>query len=588
MLFRSACGGDPGNNGSSTEQPADNDENPEDPENPDVTDDPVEQRPVIRIPIPDPYAVEGTRPVEDFGLQTAMELNGNPISEYSRSNPINFGDSNEYTDVEGIVTFRGNNFRDTAAYGSLGASINGNLNIVWETRLPEVTNLTNPDRTWFGLGWTGQPLIIKWSAEDKANMNIVDEKRNNPDLKEVIFGTMGSMIYFLDLDDGLPTRPKVQERWILKGSGALDPRGYPLFYVGSGDTSSAGSGKNLIYGLLDTKELFSYGENTSFADRSWQAFDGSTIVHAPTDSVTYPAENNVIYQFTLNSRYDPHTGTMTIEPSDMLKWKGSTARLREVYGGARGVIDNFQPQYGFESSAAFWREYMYIASNSGLLYCINVNTFEVIWICDTYDDTDATPVLELDHENGRAYIYVGNSAYFTRNRNTNIAQTSFFKIDAVTGEKIWTSEGYRCLMMGTSGGIKATAALGKNDLSDLVFVPFANVANDNGVSMGSYLVAFDKASGEEVWRENFGGQCWSSPVDVYDDSGKGYIIFGTGAYTNRDGERVGGFVHLVDGRTGERLASVETPGQIEASPVVYDNMIVVGTRGQVIYGIRIS
>jgi len=272
----------------------------------------------------------------------------------------------------------------------------------------------------------------------------------------------------------------------------------------------------------------------------------------------------------------------------MLKWKGSTARLREVYGNARGVIDNFQPQYGFESSAAFWREYMYIASNSGLVYCINVNTFEVIWICDTYDDTDATPVLELDHKNGRAYLYVGNSAYFTRSRDSGIANVSFFKIDAVTGEKIWTSESNRCLLLSGSGGIKATAAVGKNGLKDLVFVPFANVANERGISMGTFLIAYDKATGEEVWRENFGGQCWSSPVDVYDDNGKGYIVYASAAYTNSDGVRIGGYVHLLDGLTGERLSTVETPGHVEASPVVYENMIVLGTRGQYVYGIRIS
>ena len=130
--------------------------------------------------------------------------------------------------------------------------------------------------------------------------------------------------------------------------------------------------------------------------------------------------------------------------------------------------------------------------------------------------------------------------------------------------------------------------MGKNDLKDLVFIPYANVANDNGVSTGSLLVAYDKATGDEVWRDNFGGQCWSSPVDVYDDNGKGYIVFGTAAFTNRDGVRTGGFVHLIDGRTGERVSSVELLGQIEASPVVYDNMVVIGTRGQVVYGIRIT
>jgi len=252
------------------------------------------------------------------------------------------------------------------------------------------------------------------------------------------------------------------------------------------------------------------------------------------------------------------------------------------------VPDSFSPQYGFESSPAFWREYMYIADNSGMLYCININTFEVIWMSDLGDDTDASPVIEIDELNGRVYIYIGNSTHFTRHRTNNTSVSRFYKIDAITGEKVWSSAGRRCLFRNNVGGIKATAALGKNSLSDLVFIPYANVVNDNNTSRGSFLVAYDKVTGEEVWSSNFGGMCLSSPVDVYDSSGKGYIIFATASFVNNDNERIGGFVHLVDGRTGERLAHVQVQGHIDASPVVYDDMIVIGTQDQMIYGIRIK
>ena len=253
----------------------------DDPET-EIQETPVRIPPVITIPIPDPRAVDGTRP-EEFGLQTSMQLNGEPIDSYSRTNPINFGDTNHYTDIEGIITFRGNNFRDTAAYGSLGPSVEGKLEIVWSTSIPEVFRNPDTGSTWFGMGWTGQPLIVNRRLENRANMNILESKRNKPELKEVIFGTMGASIYFLDLDDGKPTRNRVNERWIFKGAGALDPRGYPLFFVGAGDASPAGPGQNLIYNLLNTRELYNYGEYDRFRDRGWQAFDGSTIVHAPTD-----------------------------------------------------------------------------------------------------------------------------------------------------------------------------------------------------------------------------------------------------------------------------------------------------------------
>jgi len=110
---------------------------------------------------------------------------------------------------------------------------------------------------------------------------------------------------------------------------------------------------------------------------------------------------------------------------------------------------------------------MYVADNCGNLFCINVNTFEVVWMCDTLDDTNCSPVFELDKENGRAYIYIGTSSRFTRNSN-DIAHTPFWKIDAITGEKVWTADGYDCRHGGDSGGIQDTATLGKNQLKDLV------------------------------------------------------------------------------------------------------------------------
>ncbi len=535
-------------------------------------------------PIPNPYAVEGTRP-SDFGLQTEMELNGQKIHSYSRSAPINFGETNQYTELEGIVTFRGNNFRDSASYGTIGSNVSGKLQIAWQTSLPESIKRVSSDRSWFGSGWTGQPLIVKWPETLRAQMNINESKKDKQGLTEVILGTEGAMIYFLDLEDGKPTRKKINTKWTLKGAGAVDPRGYPLYFVGSGDISAAGAGQNMLFSLIDSEKIYTYGENDSFRDRTWQAFDPSTIVHAGTDSVTYAAESNLIYQFTLNSKYDEQAGTFSINPSDIFKWKYSTEKSRAVYKDSGSDPENTKPYLGFESSPVFFRNYMYVSDNGGNLFCIDINTFEVIWMSDTLDDTNCSPVLELDEENGRAYIYMGTSARATRNKQ-NVAHIPFWKIDAITGEKVWTAEGYDCLRGSDSGGIQDTAALGKNSLSELVYITYANAVNESGKSTGSWLVAYDKQTGEEVWKQNFGGQCWSSPVDVYDDSGKGYIVYASASYTS-EGEAVGGFVTLMDGLTGERLSSVEVKGHVEASPAVYNDMIVIGTRGQELYGIRI-
>ena len=47
-----------------------------------------------------------------------MQLNGESITEYVSPYDILFGDAREYSAVEGVTTFRGNNFRDDATYGA--------------------------------------------------------------------------------------------------------------------------------------------------------------------------------------------------------------------------------------------------------------------------------------------------------------------------------------------------------------------------------------------------------------------------------------------------------------------------------------
>jgi len=71
---------------------------------------------------------------------------------------------------------------------------------------------------------------------------------------------------------------------------------------------------------------------------------------------------------------------------------------------------------------------------------------------------------------------------------------------------------------------------------------------------------------------------WSSPVAVYDAEGNGYIILCT----------TGGYMHLLDGRTGLALTHLDLGSNIEASPAVYNSTVVVGTRGQKIWGISLQ
>jgi len=92
------------------------------------------------------------------------------------------------------------------------------------------------------------------------------------------------------------------------------------------------------------------------------------------------------------------------------------------------------------------------------------------------------------------------------------------------------------------------------------------------------LVALDKNDGEEIWRIELKNYSWSSPVDIYDEDGIGYIIVC---------DSVGNML-LIKGSNGEILDKVNLGSNVEGSPAIFKDMVVVGTRGQKIYGIKIK
>ncbi|WP_051314728.1 hypothetical protein [Alteribacter aurantiacus] len=71
---------------------------------------------------------------------------------------------------------------------------------------------------------------------------------------------------------------------------------------------------------------------------------------------------------------------------------------------------------------------------------------------------------------------------------------------------------------------------------------------------------------------------WSSPVDVYDKKGNAYIVQGD---SNGD-------VTLINGKTGETIDQISIDVNIEASPAVFNDKVVVGSRNGFIYGMTID
>jgi len=525
------------------------------------------------LPLPSPIALPnprsgfaGTLP-SDFGLQTAMQLDGKEVSSYQSPYDLTFPNPEEYTQLEGVITFRGNTYRDDPTYGNAGKVTQKKLTLEWTTSIPGSIAKSNPnDGSWFGCGWTGQPLIVRWPQATKNIMNLYDGKKNKNGLVEIVYATENSYIYFLDLDDGSATRDRINSRWTLKGAGSLDPRGYPLLYVGAGDAGPNGPAENMIISLIDGKKLYSYGAKDPFSIRSFFAFDPATLVHVDSDTITYASECGIIYQFKLNTQYDEAAGTISIKPDNILKWRYSTKRTRN-----NGTKDYW---LGFESSPVMFRNFMYVADNAGNLFCIDINTMETVWMQDVMDDTNCSPVLDVNEQTGEARIYIGTSLHWTAN-SSNTGMIPFWCIDALTGEIIWKDEGYRCTRSSVSGGIQDTAALGKNKLDDLVYVAYAMTTE---TPTRGILVAYNKSNGNKVWTANLDAYSWSSPLILYDENGYGYVIEFDSA----------GKMYLFDGRTGQLLDKLQLEGNFEASAAAFGNRIVIGSRASKIYCISLG
>lgn len=521
------------------------------------------------VPTFSPSAVAGTMP-SDFGLEEAIEDNGTVVDAYTRAEPIDFLEGDTYTELEGVITFRGNNFRDSAAYGTV--TWTGQASEPWTFSVGSMAKKSGSG-SWTGCGWTGQPLIVKWPEETKRIMNLYDSAKNDPELVEVIYATMDGHIYFLDLYTGEKTRDPINVGYPFKGAGALDPRGYPLMYVGSGDDSTAGDSRAFIINLIDGTILYEFGVEDGFALRDLSYFDSSALVDAETDTLIYPGESGILYTIKLNTQYDPNAGTISINPQTV-KWR---------YKGARSLstdtVDGSQGWWlGIEDSAIIWREHAIFTDNGGHMICLNLNTMKAVWVQDTLDDTNCTPVLSLEGPDNHPYVYTSTSFHPNwRASENSTAPIPIWKIDAVTGQIVAQNDTYHCQTIATpnqvSGGVQGTLAIGEKDLEGLIFVPVAMTEGTRGK-----LVALNTSDMSVKWECDFAGYPWSSPVAVYDDSGKGYLV-----QCNKTG-----YIHLIDGQTGEIISEMSLGSNVEASPAVYNNMVVVGTRGGLIYGMDLN
>ena len=489
-----------------------------------------------------------------FQLTWEIAVGDEIVESFVREDPICFELDQEYFALPGIATFRGNNYRNNASYGTAVVE-KETMGIAWSHRIGNLNK-------WGGCAWTGQPLVVQWDDETKAIMDTMyDSKKEKDGLVEVIYATLDGYIHFYDLQDGSKTRDAIYMGMNFKGAGALDPRGYPLLYVGSGLYINGAAPRMFVVNLITGKIIYQHGNNDPYNIRDWSAFASSPLVDAESDTLIWPGESGVLYTIKLNTEYDKEAGTISVNPD---------APVKTRYTSYYSVEE--KRYLGYEASASIVDHYLFTSENGGLFQCVDLNTMELIWAQDTKDDSNSSPVFEWG-ENGEGYIYTAPSLHWTAKGHDGAI--SIYKLDAATGEVLWTYERECVRYDDIAGGVQCTPLLGKEgtDIDGLIIYAIGRTPS----AYRGVLIALDKDTGEKIWEISSGNYAWSSPVALYTEEGDAYIFLANAS----------GICRLIDGATGEVLATIDLDETVEASPVVFGNMLVIGSR-EGVYGIKIS
>ncbi|MBR4392264.1 MAG: dehydrogenase [Bacteroidales bacterium] len=448
-----------------------------------------------------------------------------------------------YDNASGIFTFRGSLSRNPNFFGRLhGDTVNINVDWVFTTH-SDTTHTTHG--VWGGgTGWTGQPLYIHWPDSLMDRMQQPKDSLLRLSNQELVVASLCGKVYFIDFNTGNPTRMFFNAKNVLKGTPSFNPLFNGDLYIGHGVPKHNPFG-HVVFNLYTEQQTQAFGKDRT-AWRGWNAYDSSPIVVG--GFLFRPGENGTLYKY--------HVGEDSIQ----------------LHSTFRYSLSRYHSSPGIESSMAVCRNYGYLNDNAGNILCVNLNTLKPVWHYHNHDDSDATPVVDM--EDGIPYVYSGCEV----DRQGATGVSYFVKLNGLTGEKIWedTIRGRRIQFNDKKldAGMFGSPLLGGGDCSDLIFSNFCiNTLTEKGC-----LVAFDKHDGTIRYKTMTQQYSWSSPVAFYNDNDEMFLFTGDGA----------GYVYLIKGSTGEIVASKRIGSNFESSPIVVDDKIIIGSRGNKIFRISLE
>lgn len=557
------------------------------PAEPEETDDLAGEENVGSLPLPEvtaePAATEAPRLLVAEACEDAdpsilsnvavYNNSGKKLSSYSRdvSDVLNLPVGDAYLIKPfGVLTFRGNASRQNAAVGNVGERLD-DLSILWQVKTSSIKSSEN--KYYYGVDWTGQAAIVKWPKEVRAASNMKDAKKEKTGLREVIVAANDGNIYFLDLENGEATRAALEVGYPMHGTPSIHTLGFPLMTVGQYARKMAGNPNGSIglrfYNLLNQKQMYminGIGKDYN-PPYSVGSFETSALIDANADALVAVGTNGVLYLADLNTRFDKNAVELTIKP----ELTAMTSTIRKQTAKYAAV----------ESSMAMYGSYVFYADMQGILRCVDTTTMTVVWAVDTGDSVEAAIALDMD-DDGELWLYTANELSL-RSKGDSMVRC----YNAMTGELRWEAGlgVAKSKKITYTLGVKASPVIGQNGLDDLVYFTVSGLSAAGAEELGlgsevvpSALLAMDKITGEIAWSMPMQSYTYSSPVAVYNEYGKGWIVQAASD----------GHVYLLDGLSGELVNELELDGTIAASPAVYGNIMVLSTTGKntsYIYGI---
>ena len=491
-------------------------------------------------------------------LDSFVAVDGILADGFTQTRKIQISKPEKYTEMTGVLTFRGGPVRNNASVGTVAVE-KEELKVMRGFRTSRLDAFT-------GYGFGSQAVLVKWFKNVREMMNIYDKYRNGNAMKEVIVPSNDGKIYFFDLNAMELSRDPIAIGVPMSVTASINPYGFPLLYVGQSAETVADYTVNTglrVFSLLDQKRLFFETSLNTISHSDRNEVFSSPVVETGSDTVIYTNANGMLYMLPMNTGFDMEAQTVAVNPECIAYGYATESRWKDP---------------SLVANTSVYSRYAYLADMSGILQCVDMISLKCLWSINLSDSILAA--MPLEREGKSLYLYTGTAV----NKTQRSRGITLYKLDASDGNVIWeyttpypAKYESKPAESGIYAGLMGSPILGEGDIEDLIIFNVNRLAV-NGEKNSAVLYALSKESGEVVWETELGAESVSSPTALYTEEGRCYIVVG-----DEDG-----FLHLIDGGYGAILDSVFLGSAVQASPAAYGNRIVVGTTGGVLYFIDLQ